>query len=54
MGHLDICQVLLDAHADASALADISNASCLHMLLRCESLLQGTSRTITVTSFYHD
>jgi hypothetical protein len=41
MGHLDLCQVLLDAKADASALADISNTSPLHMLLRCERLTQG-------------
>jgi hypothetical protein len=33
--------VLLDAKADASALADISNTSPLHMLLRCERLTQG-------------
>ncbi len=34
--------MLLDAKADASALADISNTSPLHMLLRCERLTQGS------------
>lgn len=41
MGHLDICQLMLAAGADASTLADLSRASALHMLLRCESVAHG-------------